>query len=159
MDVKLEWYEYAMASEVGRMMQLSSVRQGLPDAYGYSGAGWSEHIEGACGELVVAKALNIYWAGGINIFKLPDVDNNIQVRTRSKHFYDLIVRQNDSDDDLFVHVTGTCPNYKIHGYMQGRDAKREQWLFDHGNRPPAYFVPQEELVPIEDLLVRYNVLV
>lgn len=153
MEIELEWYEYAMASEIGRLMQLSSIRQGLPDNYGFSGSGWNEHIEGACGELAVAKALNIYWAGGIDTFSKPDIGANLQVRTRSKDNYDLIVRPKDSDEDIFILVTGKCPKYRIRGFVKGADAKQPQWLQDYGGRPPAYFIPPNHLRPLSELLV------
>jgi hypothetical protein len=150
MDVKLEWHEVVMASEIGRYRQLASIKRGLADKHGFSGDGWSEHVEGACGEMVVAKHLGVYWDGGINTFKEPDLPG-IQVRTRSRHSFDLIVRPDDSDTDQFVLVTGHCPSYRIRGWILGRDAKKPEHLKDHGGRPPAYFVPAELLLPTHSL--------
>ena len=149
-SVTLEWYEYAMASDVGRMRSLASIRQGLKHKYGMVTAGWTEGIEGACGELAVAKVLGIYWDGSVNTFKSPDV-GDLQVRTRSKDHYDLIVRPEDSSSEIFVLVTGTCPSYAVHGWIRGADAKQREFLKDYGNRPPAYFVPKNRLRPIEEL--------
>lgn len=133
-----------MASEIGRLRHLVSVKRGLLDQHGFTGDGWAEHIEGACGELAVAKALGRYWDGSVNTFEQPDLPG-LQVRTRSQTYYDLIVRPADSDDDLFVLVTGRCPRYVVRGWIKGADAKQEQWLQTHGNRPGAYFVPQSAL--------------
>ena len=143
--VALLWHEYAMASEIGRLRQLAAIRRSSTDNHGFDGLGWSEHIEGACGELVVCKYLRLYWNGGIDTFKGPDADIRIQVRTRSKHEFELIVRNDDNDDDIFVLVTGRCPNYIIRGFMLGRDAKQRQYLQAYGGRPPAFFVPQVDL--------------
>lgn len=150
--VKLEWHEYAMAAEVGKLRQLSSIRQGLKHKYGMPGAGWTEHIEGACGELAVAKVLGIYWDGSVNTFKnLADLRGNVEVRTRSRNDWDLIVRPDDNDFSVYVLVTGMCPDYNVVGWIPGIDAKRQEWLQTHGGRSPAYFVPQHALASVAKL--------
>jgi hypothetical protein len=150
-NITLAWHEYAMASEIGRLRQLTSVRRGSQDNHGFTGLGWSEHIEGACGEMAVSKFLGVYWDGGIDTFKSADVGANIQVRTRSSHNYELIVRPDDYDDDIYVLVTGKCPNYRIRGYIYGNEAKMSEYLQNHGNRPSAYFVPHSKLLDINNL--------
>src|ERR1051326_1480658 len=52
---------------------------------------WDMDIEGACGELAVAKALGLQWEGRSFTFKKGDIGKNIQVRTTSK--YSLIIRE------------------------------------------------------------------
>ena len=147
-EVTLAWHEYAMASEIGRLRQLAAIRRGSADQHGFNGLGWSEHIEGACGEMAVSKLLGVYWDGGIDTFKLPDIGSNVQVRTRSLHNYELIIRSNDSNDDIFVLVTGRCPSYRVWGYVLGREGKRQEYLQTHGGRPAAYFVPHSRLSDI-----------
>lgn len=151
MQVTLTWPEAAMASDVGRMRQLSSIKAGLQDAHGFEGVGWSEHIEGACGEMALAKQLGVYWDGSVNSFHRPDVGGRFQVRTRSRHDYDLIVREADSDEDVFVLVTGRCPHYTVRGFILGKDAKRDEYKASFGNRPPAFFVPQAALQCLSNL--------
>lgn len=150
-EVLLSWHEVAIASHVGWMRQIASLKSGLRDQHGYSGCGWTEHCEGACGELVVAKTLGIYWDGSVNTFKNPDLPGNIDVRTRSRDDYELIVRPNDNDHSRFVLVTGRCPKYRIVGWLHGDQAKQPEWLKNHGGRESAYFVPHSELQPIETL--------
>lgn len=140
-----------MSSEIGRLRQLASVRRGSPDNYGFAGPGWSEHIEGACGELVVCKFIGVYWDGSIDSFARADIGRSIQVRTRSKHSYELIVRPDDADDHIYVLVTGVCPKYTIRGYLYGRDAKKDAYLQTHGGRDAAYFVPHSALMSPYDL--------
>lgn len=140
-----------MASEIGRLRQLASIRRGSVHKYGFAGSGWTEHIEGACGEMVVCKFLGIYWDGSVDTFKAADVGANIQVRTRSLHSYELIVRSDDADNEMYVLVTGKCPTYQIHGYITGSDAKKREYLQTHGNRPAAYFVPHRALSPADEL--------
>jgi len=139
-----------MASEIGRLRQLAALKNHRVDQFGYNGLGWTEHIEGACGELAVAKTLNTYWNGSVDTFKENDLPG-IQVRTRSSHTYDLIVRPEDDDLAYWVLVTGRCPKYVVRGYVTGEFAKQSRWLHEYGGRPAAYFVPQDQLQPISNL--------
>jgi hypothetical protein len=142
--VKLTWHEAAMASHVGWMRQLAAVKAGKQDRHGYDGEGWSEHIEGACGEMAVAKLLGIFWDGSVNTWKASDLPG-LQIRTRSRHDYDLIVRPSDDSDSRWVLVTGRCPEYRVHGWISGASAKRPEFLKTYGGRPAAYFVPASKL--------------
>ena len=145
-DITLEHYEYAMASEVGRMRMLSSLRKGSKHKYGMTKQGWTEHIEGAGAEVAVAKHLGLYWSGSVDTYKSePDVGDDIEVRWRSQRHWDLLVRPDDPEDRFYVLVVGFCPVYTIIGGMWGWEAKRDEWLQAHGGRPKAWFVPQNEL--------------
>lgn len=101
MKVELTTPEFLNAINIGVIRQCSSLKKGLRDSHGAkSDNGWDMHIEGACGEAAVAKALNVFWSGTVDTFKRGgDVGNKIQVRTRSKSYYELIVRKDDRDED------------------------------------------------------------
>ena len=149
-QVALTLAEVHFAVTTGAKRQLEAMRMGLKDRYGAKPSeAWGIHIEGAAGEMAVAKALGIYWQAGVNTFHDPDV-GDLQVRTRSRHDYELIVRENDNDKADFVLVTGRIPTFQVIGYIRGRDAKRSEWLRTHGGRAPAYFVPQAALNPIRN---------
>ena len=142
MKVTLTMSEVLMAATIGVMRQISALKRKLPDRHGCTkDVGWQVHIEGACGELAAAKAMGKFWDGGINTFKASDIGESIQVRTRSRHDFDLIVRSDDSDTDWFVLVTGVCPEYEVRGGIRGADAKMPEYLNTFGGREPAYFVP------------------
>lgn len=146
--VTLDWHEYAMGAEIGKLRQLASIRRGSQHKYGMTADGWTEHIEGACAELAVAKALGIYWDGSVDTFKgRPDLPGAVEVRRRSRDDWDLIVRPDDPDDAWFVLVVGSCPVYRIVGMMLGRQAKQDCWRQEYGGRPAAFFVPQADLLP------------
>lgn len=147
MKIKLSISEMHIAAQIGSMRQIQALAKGLPDRHGFDGLdGWSVHIEGAAGEMAVAKALNLYWGGSVNTFKsLGDIGSQLEVRTRSKDYYELIIRPNDKDDSRYVLVTGRAPNYNVVGWIKGKDAKQEKWSKTHGNRPAAFFVPHKEL--------------
>jgi hypothetical protein len=147
-DVRLSWYECELAASVGCKRQLKALEQGNPDKHGFEGLGWDNHVEGAAAEMAVAKARGLYWGAHVNIFGDADLGTRVQVRLRTQHHYDLIVRPNDADDHAFVLVTGRLPDYTIHGWIWGNAAKHPEWLKTYGNRPAAYFVPKQALTHI-----------
>jgi hypothetical protein len=158
MKVTLSPSEYLVASTVGAMRRVASLRSGHAERHGLKSGAWDANIEGACGEMAAAKALGRYWDGAINSFKREDIPEmkelglcGLQVRTMGRHNYDLLVRPGDSDTDKFILVTGACPEFVVRGWILGGDAKQEQWLAAHGGRSPAYFVPQSALRPISEL--------
>jgi hypothetical protein len=148
--VVLTKMEALMAMHVGAMRHFSSIFGGREDRHGANGT-WDLHIAGAMGELCVARVLGIYWDGAIDVFKKADLGADIQVRTRSRHEYELIVRDDDDPSDRFVLVTGSCPHFIVRGYIRGEDAQVAEWRHTHGNREPAFFVPQSALLPITGL--------
>lgn len=141
--------EAAMAGAVGSIRHGMSVKDGRRDRHGLKADddGLSHHILGAAGELAVAKLLGRYWGGDVNSFKRPDV-GNLQVRTRSKHEWDLIIREDDNPADAFVHVTGSPTRLIVHGWIRGRDGMLDEFRQNHGGRPPAWFVPRRVLRPM-----------
>ncbi len=148
MKILLAQHEIEMAAQVGLRRQLEALQRNLPDRHGYNGRdGWTVHIEGAAGELAVAKTLGRFWNGSVNTFHNGGDVGKIQVRTRSKDDYDLIVREDDRDGDYFVLVTGCIPSFEVRGWILGTDAKRPEWLQTHGGREAAYFVPAAALTP------------
>ncbi|HWP39514.1 hypothetical protein [Fontivita pretiosa] len=148
--VTLQPYEIQMAAAVGVRRQIEALARGLPDHHGARhDSGWQYHIEGACGELALAKFLNLYWDGSVNTFRRPDLGSCIQVRTRTRHDYDLIIRDGDDLRHLFVLVTGSCPHYAIRGYLPGQSVLgRSDWRQSYGGREVAWFVPAAALRPV-----------
>jgi hypothetical protein len=131
--VTLTWHEVAFAAQVGMRRHIEAIRMGKPDAFGRgSDDGWTPHIEGACGELAVAKSLGVYWAPTVNTFREGGDVGALQVRTRRGNQYELIVRPHDADDDRFVLARGLCPTYDVVGWILGKEAKRAEWLQEHG---------------------------
>ena len=146
-EVKLTFGELQMASAIGCSRNLCAITKGFKNQSGLGdGFDWQVNVEGACGELALAKILNVYWSGSVNTFKSGGDVGEFQVRTRSKPHYDLIIRDSDKDDSsIFWLVTGCSPVYTIHGWIICGDAKKSEWKQDYGGRIPAYFVPQKAL--------------
>ncbi len=154
MLIELTNSQFTHACKIGELRQSEALEKNLPDKHGFDGvSGLSIHIEGACGELAAALALNIPWDATVNTFKnIADLSSNIEIRTRSKATYDLIVRADDKDTSLFILVLRLGPKkFDVVGWISGKDAKDKQWSKDYGNRPKAYFVPQSVLKNIQEL--------
>jgi len=80
--ITLNWYEAAMAAEVGKLRYLSALKNKRMGRHGFDGGEWGEHIEGACGECAAAKFLGVYWDGSVDCFDKSDV-GPLHIRTRS----------------------------------------------------------------------------
>ena len=150
--VTLMTYEVMQAALVGLMRQISSMKKNFNISHGLSKRNWDIDIEGACGEMAVAKALNVYWDGSVDKFKSGgDIGSRLQVRTTTHPNGRLIVRDIDDESHIFLLVTGNAPEYILRGWTMGGEAKQEKYLDSPAGRPPAYFVPISDLFEIENL--------
>ncbi len=153
-EVTLDQREILLAADLGVRRQVAAMLSGRQDSFGFERGGkdpWRAHIEGVAGELAVAKVLNVFWTGTINTYRSRADVGSLEVKTRSKPDYELLVRPHDRDDAAFVLVTGEIPTYTVVGWILARDAKRPVWLQMYGGRPPAYFVPHDALHPMAAL--------
>jgi hypothetical protein len=143
--------ELHIAAHVGVLRQIASLRDRRRDRHGYNGDGWSEHIQGAAGEQAVAKALGVFWDGSVDTFRTVADVAGVEVRTRSRHDYELLHRPDDDPTKAYVLVTGRAPYLWVRGWMRGENCRRDEWWAEHGGRPGAWFVPTDELHPIAEL--------
>jgi hypothetical protein len=144
---------YAAVNGVIRNMEAKAAKR--THAHGLSqdaAQAWDMDIEGACGEMAVAKALDRYWAGS-GTFRGGDV-GELQVRTAREHRGRLILHESDADDQIFVLVTGRAPDLCVRGWLLARDGKRAEYWQDPGTGRPAFFVPQDALRPVGELGAR-----
>ena len=148
-EIVLTESEMLTAALIGARRQLGALLAGRVPGAGFTGLGWDVHVEGAAGELAFARFRNLYWSGSVGTYRRGGDVGPIQVRTRSRADYDLIVRNTDRSEDIFVLVIGTIPRFEIIGWIRGGDAKQPQYLKRHGDRPAAYFVPRSALRPFE----------
>jgi hypothetical protein len=112
------------------------------------------HLLGAAGEVAVASYLGMKE----HLFKetearrgSDDLPSGIDVKTRSKTSYDLIVQKNENARKKFVLVTIECQKTFLHGWCYGHEAMEEKYWADPARGRPAYFVPKEHLRPMETL--------
>ena len=154
MEISLTPMEMTCAANTGVIRRVTSIQNKLNSGIYYSKEAnlWQTDIEGACAELACAKALGIYWGAGVNTFKSADLGRKIQVRATAGRTNKLIIRDRDSDHDIFILVVGSAPNYDVVGWIYGAAGKDPRWLGDANNiGKPAYFIPQQSLNPIEEL--------
>ncbi len=108
------------------------------------------HLWGCMGELAFCKWAGMPWKAGVNKFKTEaDVGKDIEVRHRSKDDWDLITRPGDDPSKRYVLTTGEGPEIHIHGWILGSDGMQDKFRATHGGHKAAFFVPQKELIPIE----------
>ena len=111
---------------------------------------WQLHVEGALGESAYFQFRGASKLPTVGVYKGEHDAGKAEVRTRSRHDWELIVRQRDPIDAFYVLVTGSYGDYLIHGYISGEEARQDQWVKTHGGRSPAWFVPQSALTPFPE---------
>ncbi len=112
------------------------------------------HKLGAAGELAVADYLQLrefLYQETEAIRGSFDLPPNIDVKTRSRHNYDIICQLDEKPGKTLVLVTIQNKITLLHGWIKSEDAMREQWKKDPAGGRPAYFVPQSALLPLIDL--------
>ena len=145
--VYLTEQETKYADQVGQWRWTEALRQGCHDSHGLQSDSPAEHLLGTRGELAFSKVSGLPWDGSVNTFKSkPDVAC-FEVRTRSKPWHELIVRDDDfSSRDFALMCLQKDGGYAFHGWIPGYSAKQERYRASHGGRESAYFVPQTALV-------------
>jgi hypothetical protein len=150
--VELKWYEVHNCALVGVVRKIEGLRQMRKPLHYFEGHdGFEIDIQGACGELAAAKAVDRYWSGSVNAGKSPDL-GPYQVRTSLRENGDLVLRDNDKDEEITILVRGRAPHFEVVGWIRNRDGKRKEYYRSLvAGRPPAFVVPYEKLNPMEKL--------
>ena len=145
----------AACKEAFRRQAINEIR-GLKGRNGGAATGamaLTIHLLGAAGEMAVASYLGLKHClyqeteAKRGSCDLPGID----VKTRSKAAYDLIVQKNESPEKKYVLVTIEDKKTIIHGWIGGKDAMRPQYWADPARGRPAYFVPKTALSPMSTL--------
>lgn len=149
MKIQLEWWEIELGAIAGVQRQVENLRKNRQPAYGADRkTDWQKNIEGALGEMAVAKFLNLYW-GGKGEFRGDDV-GPYQIRTVGESNYRLILHKEDPDDKIFWLAIGRNGSYTIKGWLIAKDGKKKEYWTDPNTGRPAYFVPHDVLNRPED---------
>ena len=150
--VTLTWYEVRLGATVGLERRVRAMQAGYPDRNFQTDSNrWNDHVEGALAEMAVAKQLGQFWNGSIDTYRDGGDVGAYQVRS-SPSIHDMVVRDRDKDEEIFVKVFGRAPTFTIYGWITGAEAKRDEWRGDRGNGgPPAFWVPRDRLHPLSEL--------
>lgn len=149
--VMLSTTEICTASFCGVMRQAQNIRANRKPYYGAGTLNdWQLHIEGCLGEFALAKFLGINWSG-VGKLRAPDV-GEMDVRTRSRDDYELILHPEDPGDRIFWLLTGVNGTYCVRGWCHGRDGKLDRFWKDPAGGRPAFFVPHKALYSPEQFI-------
>lgn len=109
----------------------------------------SLQMDAIAAEMVVGEALHIpYGDLSDERFKSgADVGSNIEVKHTAWHDGHLIVAPRDRSSDIAVLVTGSCPEYRIAGWIPVAIAKQPRFK---STKDSSYWVGQLHLRPIEN---------
>jgi hypothetical protein len=148
--------ERQLAIEEGMRRQGYNESKGLR---GRNGGAWKGnkaldiHLLGAAGEMAVASYLGMkdHVYQETEARRGSDDLPGIDVKTRSKHSYDLIVQKNEDARKKFVLVTIESQKTFLHGWCYGEEAMEEQYWADPARGRPAFFVPKTVLRSMDSL--------
>ena len=155
--IELTLEEQKEAVKYGNARRDSNLNGELKDT-GHSGkpmgGDWRVNdIIAAGAEIAAAKYLGQEFTGKVNTFhKVTDVSGGWQVRCTDYKTGCLIIRQKDIgclDDKFLLVIHEGKERYRIAGYKVGKDCINPKYLRNPGNRKPAYFVPQSDLLEYE----------
>lgn len=151
--VRLSRHELEVAAYVGLRRAVNATWQASAPRGGEQRLSvWQAHIEGAMGELAVARFLHAYWPASFDTYQSVDDLLGWEVRTTRRADGALIVRGTDSPRPGLRHVLVTlCPDpgppvLWIRGWLESAEARQPQWQVDPEPRP-SWFVPIEALHP------------
>jgi hypothetical protein len=155
--ITLTWAEMLIAANIGVMRNVQSLKLGrgrmdsLTTQFGGMDYAWSTNIEGAAGEMAVAKHLGLFWSGAVGDIKANDV-GPYQVKTNtSRKWDDLILRDWNDPNKIYIGVLSFVPKFVITGWIAGSDGMKKEFHRDGVPGMPAYFVPRSLLKPMSDL--------
>lgn len=153
--ITLSWQEMYLCATAASMRSLANMREGRGARYGFDNSlgRFDADIIGCIGEMAVAKYFNFYW-GGWNRADLNgnDVGGKVQVRSRRRAHYELMLHREDKDNDPFVlALVHDLPNVILRGWIFAHAGKRPEYWSDPAGGRPAFFVPQSALWTMDEL--------
>ena len=88
----------------------------------------------------------------------PDFAPDIELVTRSRATYDLLIRPEREPARRFVLMVCVFPwAFEARGWLPGRVAMQDAYLQAYAGRPAAYFVPQQQLLPMPTFTLQPSV--
>jgi hypothetical protein len=111
------------------------------------------HLLGAAGEMAVASFLSMkeHLYQETEARRGSDDLPGMDIKTRSRHSYDLIVQKQEDPRKKFVLVTISQQQTLLWGWCYGHEALQERFWADPARGRPAYFVGKEHLRPMGTL--------
>jgi len=153
---KLDPAEFFLAGVVGVMRRCMNIRGGETVRRRSEIGMWDKDIIGAIGEMFACQKTGLRW---LSVLQKGGMDTlPLEVRTTDYHYGSLILHPEDPDDRMFVLVTADTEfySYCLRGGILGADGKHKRFWKDKANSGrPAYYVPQDALMPMDDVAAQY----
>lgn len=142
-EITLTWAELLLAADVGVMRNVQSMKLGRTPLFRAEDS-WTSNIEGAAGEMAVAKARDRFWSGAIGNITADDV-GPYQVKTNATRKWDdlMLPERQAKPDKIYISVLSFAPRFIITGWIKGSDAMQKQ--FRRAGPPfasPLFLVPR-----------------
>lgn len=152
MIIRLTKNELLRGALIGAERQIDNVLAGRQHRYGFKPTDpYNSHIQGAIGEVAVAKQFKLPYTGNIGDFNAPDA-GPLQVRSTELPQGRLILHPTDKDHEVFILArTHGLPDVELAGWVFGHEGKDPKNWSDPGTGRPAFFVGK--LRPIHELKV------
>jgi hypothetical protein len=157
-SVRLAPEDVEAAASIGVTRQVRSLARGRVPGYGIEqDKCWQAHIEGAIGELVAAKALDLPWVPKVDNFKSGGDVFGMEIRCRSRPEFELYIRPDEPGDRPYVLVRGAGLDYAVVGWYWGDKIKKHGRVEDFGRRnSPVYVVADGKLLSMtHEYLLRW----
>lgn len=158
--VNLSWTESFFCAQVGAMWELSAIFGERGDhAYEHPEVEWKAHIEGYAAEYAAAKFVGIFKEPFVvqpfeKFKRVADV-GPFQVRGAARHDYRLTLRPGRDETKRnipWILVTGIIPNFRVRGWLYGREVMVDENWEDPGNKGQfAWWAKVEDLRPMDTL--------
>lgn len=144
---KLNDQDWKEAREEGASRRSIALRGDYKHKHGGSDKDpWGSNIEGACGEMAVARFLDLpfHHSDGRQPTGMGDV-GPYHVRTTRDHSWALCIHDDDPDEGIFILVTGSSPYFKIQGFAHAGCCKLPRWYVEWNRTGhPNFWAPQRE---------------
>lgn len=157
-NISLSFEEGMLAGMQGIIQMMRSIRQGKVGYEARDLVGremrvrWADVLLGQFGEHVISKAIGAYPVASADGIKGDD-PGGLAIRTTGYPNGCLIVFNYELpkwDDKVFVLVTGHWPDFRIPGWIYGREANFPEFLRT-GKEPRQWWVPQDALHPFSEM--------
>ena len=152
MRVALTEPEGRICTWVGNQRAAFRIAHGLNNGAGRRALEERE-ILGAHGEYATSIGVNLYWRPTIGDRRGVDVGGLVEVRATDLVNGRLVVKPDDKDYPFVLAIGDTRRRmFDIVGWMDAAQAKANYPL-TQGQFDPCHYVPQDDLRPMEELLV------
>jgi hypothetical protein len=150
-EVTLTKDQIAFAKYIGNLRNERAIKSGRKDTLGFKGDPLWIHTFGAYGEYAVCIYFGVPWPALVDTYDKADIPPDIEVKTRSRSYYDLPITARNNPAYYYVLVTGDGSDFLIHGWYGGREFRDANWIKSHRLGSTSWFVPQDIVHDIRTL--------